>query len=117
MLFRLLIVLLQLYYSFQWCRFNTISDSSISGINEVDFSPDGQYVAVASGSAKKVVVYNFFTFNPVWSQTYAGNMNTAKFSRLGGYMAVGTTGSDTVTVYSVPGFAVYATFSAFNVSA
>lgn len=117
MMFRVLIILFNILYTLQWCKYTTISDSSLNGINEVDFSPDGQYIAVASGSGQKVVVYNFFTLSPVWSQTYSGNMNSVKFSRLGNYMAVGTTGSDTVTVYSVPGFAVYATFSAFNVSA
>jgi WD40 repeat protein len=82
-------------------------------INEVDWSPDGKYISVASNV---VTVYQFNTLTKVWSQNSKSVVNTAKFSKLGKYLAVGTNDNDTIYIYNVPSFTLNTSTSAFNVS-
>jgi WD40 repeat protein len=92
--------------------YNSIDQGKDGQINEVDWSPDGQYFSVASNG---VTVYQFNTLNPIWSQSFAKAVNTAKFSKLGQYLAVGTNSNDTVFIYNVPGFTLNMSLPAFQV--
>jgi WD40 repeat protein len=80
-------------------------------INEVDWSPDGKYISVASDV---VTVYLFNTLTPIWSKNYTSFVTTAKFSKLGKLLAVGTNANDTVYIYNVPVFGQNATTNVFS---
>jgi WD40 repeat protein len=111
--FKLLVIYAQLHSVISWCLYNSFSQSTAQ-INEVDWSPDGQYFSVASDVA---TVYQFNTLTPIWSQNYSNTVNTAKFSKLGKYFAVGTNANDTIFIYNVPSFTLYESLSAFAANA
>jgi WD40 repeat protein len=51
----------------------------------------------------------------VWIQNYTGPAMTAKFSKLGKYLGVGTTKNSTVFIYNVSNsFALITSYSAFT---
>lgn len=115
MILKILVISLQIYSTIQWCLYNSFTEVTGQHINEVDWSPDGQFIAVASDS-DKATVYSFATLSPVWIGSFGNNVLTVKFSKQGKYLAVGTEDNNTVYVYNVPNFTYYASFSAFNSS-
>jgi WD40 repeat protein len=61
-----LIVFLALFCeSLQWCLLKTYYELAGSRINEVDWSPDGNFIVTGSGS-KRVTVISFATSNVVF---------------------------------------------------
>jgi WD40 repeat protein len=111
-IFKLLIIYTQLHSVILWCLYSSFNQSTVQ-INEVDWSPDGQYFSVASDVA---TVYQFNTLTPIWSQNYSAGVNTAKFSKLGKYLAVGTNASEIIYIYNVPSFTLYVSLQAFQVT-
>ena len=109
--FKLIVFLALLYESLQWCLLKTYYELAGSRINEVDWSPDGNFIVTGSGS-KRVTVISFATSNVVFFKTFATDVNTAKFNRDGTLLAVGRSGDDTIEMYNVPLFTLNSTFRA-----
>jgi hypothetical protein len=60
-----------------------------------------------------MTIYHFTTLSPVLVINLSNNGMTAKFSKLGKYLAVGSINNDTVSIYNVPNFTLYTTYSVF----
>jgi WD40 repeat protein len=100
---KLLILLAQLSITLQWCLKQTYYELAGSPINEIDWSPDNNFIVVGSDS-KRVTVISFITSNVVWFQSFSNIVTTCKFGNTGKYLAVGFSGDDTVRIYNVPSF-------------
>jgi WD40 repeat protein len=83
-----------------WCEKTHFAETST--INEIDFSPDRTMVLTAS-SSKKMIVWNFSSFEPIFTLNCTSTVKTAKFSKDQKYIAVGQS-SNNVNIIQVSTF-------------
>jgi WD40 repeat protein len=84
-----------------WCEKTHFFETN--RINEVDFSPD-RSMFTTSGSSKMMIVWNFTSFQPIFTLTCSSTVQSAKFSKNQQYIAVGQQGSGNVNIIQVSTF-------------
>lgn len=112
---RIILFLSFLYITLQWCLKTTFNEVG-SQINEVDWSPDGQYLVVGS-NANRVTVFSSVTSNVLWFETFSNPVTSTKFSKSGKLLGVATENSDTVRFYNIPSFTLNNSFRVGHTSA
>jgi WD40 repeat protein len=96
-----------------WCLYNSFVEIMGQQINDISWSPDGQYIIIGSNSTN-ATIYDFNTLSPIWSQSYTGIVMTAKYSKAGNYFAVGTLANDTVFIYNASTYQLHTSYAAFG---